>query len=200
MSEIRAIITDLGGVLVRFDHRIASRAFALLSGKPEQDVHALLYGSEHGYDRGTVSSAEFHLWAAHRLGLSTSFEAFRKVWSDIFAPDPGVHDLFSRLKGRYPIVLLSNTNEMHFRHLVEGFSVLGLPDRFVLSYELGCAKPDPHIYRAAVQASGCPPEECVYIDDIPAYVEAASCQGLRGVWFHGVEALREELRSLGVSP
>ena len=199
MPRIRALITDLGGVLVRFDHGITSRALASMSGRPEPEVRHLLYGTDHGYDEGRISSQEFHTWTTRHLGVSIPFERFREIWSDIFFPNPGVENLLGVFKGRYPIVLLSNTNEMHFQHLVERFDVLGLPDRFILSYRIGCSKPDPRIYQAAIEAAGHSGDVCVYIDDIPDYVQAASRQGMHGIVFRTAEELQMDLAALGLS-
>ena len=116
-----------------------------------------------------------------------------------FFPNPGVENLLGVFKGRYPIVLLSNTNEMHFQHLVERFDVLGLPDRFILSYRIGCSKPDPRIYQAAIEAAGHSGDVCVYIDDIPDYVQAASRQGMHGIVFRTAEELQMDLAALGLS-
>jgi HAD superfamily hydrolase (TIGR01509 family) len=60
-------------------------------------------------------------------------------------------------------------------------------------------KPDPAIYRAALELAGCAAEECFYTDDIPAYVDGAKRLGLDAVLFTGTQQLEIELRRRGVS-
>jgi HAD superfamily hydrolase (TIGR01509 family) len=59
-------------------------------------------------------------------------------------------------------------------------------------------KPDPKIYRAAIERAGCLPGECFYADDIAAYVEAARAVGLDAVQFENLAQLQRELTSRGI--
>src|SRR6185437_8830122 len=76
------------------------------------------------------------------------------------------------------LVLLSNTNAIHFEMIRENYPLLRHFHAYVLSYEVGAMKPLPLIYQRAIAAAGCLPEECFFTDDIPDYVEAARAQGI----------------------
>ena len=95
-------------------------------------------------------------------------------------------------------MLLSNTNAIHFEMVRRTYPILRHFDAFCLSYEVKAMKPDPKIYRAAVEMAGCLPEECFYTDDIAAYVEGAQRIGIDAVQFEGAEQLQREMRARGI--
>lgn len=109
-----------------------------------------------------------------------------------------MEDLIQTLRGHYRLLLLSNTNEWHFDFCLNKFPVVGLFDDHVLSFRLGCRKPDSAIYAHALKRAEAPPEECVYIDDIREYVDAARTQGIHGIRFQGAARLKSSLRDLGI--
>jgi putative hydrolase of the HAD superfamily len=76
--------------------------------------------------------------------------------------------------------------------LDDDLRVLGLLDRFdgvVNSSEIGAAKPDARFYRAAVTIAGTTPSGCLFIDDQPRNVDAATRLGMAGVHYQGFESL-----------
>jgi putative hydrolase of the HAD superfamily len=59
-------------------------------------------------------------------------------------------------------------------------------------------KPQPEIYRAAIDAAQCSPEECFFTDDIPEYVEGARQMGIDAVQFESREQIERELSARGI--
>jgi putative hydrolase of the HAD superfamily len=119
-------------------------------------------------------------------------------WCSIFIPIPGAIELVDALDEGCHRGLISNTNHLHFEWLDE---LLGLRSRFetvTLSHELGCLKPAPDIYHAALRDAQCPPERAIFIDDLAENVAAAEAVGMRGVRFEGVDKLRGVLASEGL--
>jgi glycosyltransferase involved in cell wall biosynthesis len=82
------------------------------------------------------------------------------------------------LRKRYRLLLLSNTNAIHFAMIRENYPMLRHFHDFILSYEVKAMKPNPAIYREAVARAGCDAGECFFTDDIRDYVEAARREGL----------------------
>lgn len=76
-------------------------------------------------------------------------------------------------------VLISNCSHST-RPIVDA---LGLPaafDEIALSFEVGAAKPDPEIYRAALElGGGGPPDRAVFVDDQVGYCDGAAALGIR---------------------
>ncbi len=96
------------------------------------------------------------------------------------------------------MLVLSNTNAIHFPMVAKLYPILQHFDHYVLSYEVGAMKPSPQIYQEALRHAQCKPEECFFTDDIPAYVEAARREGIDAVQFQSAEQIERELRSRGV--
>jgi len=155
-------------------------------------------GLEKQYDLGRISSQEFGNRIIDSLGLSLDIKEVRRLWEDIFWPVPGMEDLIRHLTGRYELVLLSNTNEWHFNHCFNQFPVVGYFNHYVLSYREGLRKPQQAIYQRAINLAGTRPQECLYIDDIREYVEAAEEVGIHGILFKDVDQLKSEMQVLGI--
>jgi putative hydrolase of the HAD superfamily len=133
------------------------------------------------------------------MGVAPSFEEFGEVWYSVFHQGPLVPESFiAELHQRYRLVLLSNTNALHYEMLEQRLPVLKHFDACTLSYKLGTQKPSPAIYRDAVVKAGCEPGECFYTDDIQEYVDGAKAAGIQAAQFRGLGQLKENLRAAGV--
>ncbi len=106
----------------------------------------------------------------------------------------------AELAAWHPLFLLSNTNILHFDYLKANYPVLSYFNRLLLSFELGCRKPEADIYQALIQAAGLPPEEILFIDDRLDFVTAAREQGLQAWQFQNPDQLRRQLGDLGLLP
>ena len=93
------------------------------------------------------------------------------------------------------MILLSNTNAIHFPWIQQTYPLLRHFHDLVLSYEVKAMKPHPDIYRAAIARAGCRPEECFYTDDIAEFVEGARALGIDAVQFENAAQLERELRA-----
>jgi putative hydrolase of the HAD superfamily len=102
------------------------------------------------------------------------------------------------LTKRYRLVLLSNTNAIHFEMVRANYPLLRHFDDLVLSYEVKAMKPDRRIFEIAVERAACRPEECFYTDDIPAFIEGARQLGIDAVRFESAEQLQREMRARGI--
>jgi putative hydrolase of the HAD superfamily len=133
------------------------------------------------------------------LETQTEYGAFCQLWNSIFYPETLIPEsLLESIKARYRLLLLSNTNAIHFEMLREKYPILRHFDHYILSYQVGALKPEPEIYREAIRHAGCEPGECFYTDDIAPYVEGARREGIDAVQFTGVEPLRSEMRARGI--
>jgi putative hydrolase of the HAD superfamily len=197
----KALIFDLGKVLVPFDFMRAYDRMQPLCGYPVAEIRRRTgaTGLVPQLEMGKVSSSDFVARLGAALGVSFDFAEFCEIWSSIFLPETLVPEsLIIGLKQRYPLVLLSNTNEMHFEMLERTYSILSHFEKRVLSHEVGAAKPDPLIYRRAVELAGCTPEECFFTDDIAEYVEGARKLGIDAVQFQSAEKLLQDLAERGI--
>lgn len=200
-SAIKAIIFDLGKVIVDFDHHaICRRLSSYCSLQPKQLYEIIfLSGLEARFDRGELSPEAFFDTVVKAAGLTMGIDVFRKIWSDIFSLNTGIDRLIQNLAGHYRILCLSNTNVWQFDFCRRTFSVLDYFESFVLSFQVGQRKPHPDIFHSALARAMAKPWECVYIDDIVEFVEAAQQLGMHGIHFVSVEATMQGLRGLGVN-
>jgi putative hydrolase of the HAD superfamily len=132
------------------------------------------------------------------LGLNVDFERFCALFCGIFTDTLIPESVLEDLGARYRLVLLSNTNAIHFDMIRKTYPILRHFDELVLSYEVKAMKPHPDIYRAAIAKAGCRPEECFYTDDIAEYVEGARRMGIDAVQFENAEQIQKEMRARGI--
>jgi glucose-1-phosphatase len=197
----KAIVFDLGKVLVNFDFRIGYQGLEKACAVPAASVPQRLAptGLVERFECGKVEPEPFFREFRRILGIELEYERFREIWSSIFTHAILPEELLAGLGRRYRMILLSNTNALHFGMIREWYGdVLRHFDGLVLSFEVGAMKPAPAIFDAAIAAAGCAPEECFYTDDIAAYVEAARAKGMDGVVFESREQIERVMRERGI--
>ena len=198
---IRTIISDLGNVLLHFDHMQSCRRLAKSCHLSPEQIYDAMFDSDlvRDYDLGRISSETFGRRSMERLKVNLEMDQIRDIWSDIFHPVSGMEELITSLKENYRLVLLSNTNEWHFEHCYKTFPVVCLFEHLALSYKLGCQKPDREIFEKALAMAGAHPEETLYIDDIPVYVDTARRLGVKAICFKDRDQLAKEMRTAGIA-
>ena len=199
-TAIRLVISDFGGVICTFDYRIFCERLARRIGKGAEEIYAAVYGSDlHAqFEQGRLTGPEYHRRVMSLFGADVSYAEFFPMYGDIFTEIPGTCELLRRLHTRYPLYLLSDTNEIHFGYVKETVEVVRLFDQFIVSYEVGAMKPEPRIYQEALRRSGLPADACVFIDDRPGNVDGARRVGMHALQFTSPERCAVDLARLGV--
>lgn len=197
----KAIIFDLGRVLVHFDFKRGYRELESLCRYPAAEIPKRIATTDlvQRFETGLVEPAEFVAAFSAILGLDLDYDHFCRIWSCIFTDILVPESMLAGLAARYRLILLSNTNAIHFEMIRRTYPMLVRHfHQLVLSYEVKAMKPDPVIFQAAIDAAGCRPEECFYTDDIAAYVEGARKAGIDAVQFESAEQIARELRARGI--
>lgn len=198
----RAIIFDLGKVIVPIDMERGFRAIQACSPYPLGEIPSRIRsaGLVERFETGRISADEFRTRFSATLGLKLEPDRFRDLWCSIFLPEPLIPErLLEGLARRYRLLLLSNTNALHFEMIRENYPLLKHFHHFILSYEVGAAKPDRAIYQAAITCADCSPQECFFTDDVASYVEGARRLGIDAVQFESASQVEQELRTRGVA-
>lgn len=196
------VVWDLGNVLVDWD---ASRAIAAGVGEAEAarflaaedfDFRAYNHGPDSGLDwdaaEAEVARSHPH-WLEHCRAYRAHFPA------SLVGEVPGTADLVRTLHtAGVPQWGLTNWSHELYPHAPRMFEVLALLDDVVVSGTEGLAKPDPRVYELLVARTGRPLADLVFVDDRPENVEAACALGMAGLVFTGADALRADLRGLGL--
>ena len=199
--QIKAIIFDLGNVLIHYDAERAGRRFARTSGVPFEKIwkHFFTSRAEKAYTRGEISTREFFNHSRRALNSKVDLATFRKLWNEIFWENKEMRPILKKLSRRYPLYLISNTNALHFDYVRKKFpATFRHFTRAFPSHWVGRRKPDRRIYWRVLRAIRLQPGETVFIDDMKRFVEAAKGVGMKGIRFRSVRQLTTELRKFGV--
>ncbi|MCC6862871.1 MAG: HAD family phosphatase [Bryobacterales bacterium] len=199
---IKSLIFDLGKVIVPFDFNRGFAAMAPLCSLDPAEMRSRLSATDlvERFECGLVEPEEFVEQFSRLLELSVDYARFCEIWSSVFLPDPLIPESwFQALRGRYRLLLLSNTNAIHFAMIRRTYPAMRHFDSYVLSYQVKAMKPSPRIYQEAIARAGCQAGECFYTDDIPKYVEAAREIGMDAVQFHSAGQLKRELYQRGIT-
>jgi putative hydrolase of the HAD superfamily len=200
-AKFRAIIFDIGRVLIRVDVSRAVAGLALGPALSPQEAWSAIEKDPRWPDwqEGRISPQDWHLHLSKRLGGSLTFEQFSEVWNRALAPEPIQSELFlEKLSKKYRLALLSNTDPIHMSQEETRFPFFRFFPVRIYSFRVGASKPNPLIFREALRACKVRAEEAIYIDDVASYTEAAQRLGMTGLVFQTPERLQTDLRNVGV--
>lgn len=202
-TKIKAVLFDLGKVIVDFSfHGAFRRLSRACSLTPDEiEIYFLQSGLEVLYDGGKITSRQFYSMVKKALRHKLSYDEFSKIWNEIFTENPKTSLLIKALKKKgYRLVLISNTNDMHYRYIRETYPILGQFDKIILSYKEKLRKPDAGIYKTAMRACKAKPHEILYIDDRADLTEAATELGIHSFTFRkNYKDLRQKMKELGIT-
>jgi putative hydrolase of the HAD superfamily len=200
-----ALIFDFGNVVSFFDYGKACERLGARQGISGLVFRQrLMDGGFPGllaqFESGQLGPEEFARATTAISGVVLPYPEFVLAWQDIFWLNEPVARLIEVLKSRgYTLLLGSNTNVLHAAQFRRQFArTIDLFDHLILSYEVGCVKPDARFYLAGAAAAGFPAASCVFIDDLEENVEGARKAGLTGLLYADTPGLIAGLRRLGV--
>jgi putative hydrolase of the HAD superfamily len=198
---IRNIIFDLGGVLLDIDlnycmHQMQALgidldAFEKKSMQTPIGTKAAVLGegivangAMHLYQTGDITTEDFLEGVRKYCKEGTTKDQVLEAWNSCcIAIPPYRLDKLKELKERgYHIYMLSNTNEAHWQKIVDqcfgGQKVVNsLFDHVFLSQVMHLAKPNDEIYLEVLRQIHAQADDCLFLDDSSANLEAASALG-----------------------
>ena len=198
---IKTLIFDLGGVIIPLDFKRGYAAIERACGRPADEIPKKIGSTDlvRRYEAGEIETQQFVADLCELLELRVGFDDFCALWMSIFPPGTILAEtMIESLSRRYRLILLSNTNPLHFEALDAAYPILRHFHQRVLSYQVGAVKPSPVIYEAAVAAAGCKPSECFFTDDVPAYVDGAREAGIDAVPFVSAVQLERDLHARNI--
>jgi putative hydrolase of the HAD superfamily len=134
----------LGNVIVSFDHNKIVQRFTAACEHSREDIFGKAISSllVREYTLGAISTAEFYEAVIKELGMKMSFEDFFEAWNCTFTPEPLIAEqTVKALSEKYKLLVLSDTNEMHFDFIKENYPILNYINEFVLSHKVNAVKP-----------------------------------------------------------
>lgn len=202
-SEIKAVIFDVGGVLIRTHDWSRRRYWETHLGLPPGGTDAIVFHSEVGQkaQRGELTDEDLWRWIGEELRLGDKLEQFR---SDFWAGDRLDEELVEfirNLRPAYQTAIISNATDALLTNVTSVYPMADAFDLIVGSAYERTMKPDAPIYQRTLERLGRKPEEVVFVDDAPANIAAARELGWNAILFaRDVDVprvLREEFGVIG---
>ncbi len=200
-GKFSTIVFDLGNVLLPFNYqRAVEKLEDIEKGLGEHFINFYNnnYEFHRAFERGDMPEEEFIEIMLSSLDHKIDKESFCRLYSDIFTVNKEVVDLLPKLKKNFTLVMLSNTNIIHYKYGWQTCKFIGEFDKVVVSYKVGAIKPEEKIYRIVESLTGENSGSHFFIDDIAEYVNAARNLGWGGVQFIGYKNLLTELINEGI--
>lgn len=199
---IKNIVFDMGNVIIRFDPDAFIERFGV-SGEDKKTLLLEVFRSPEWVmmDRGVLTDEQAADVLCPRLPerLRDVARKLIALWDRPIIEVEGICPLIEELKGLgYGIYLLSNAScrQPDYWQRVPAAKFF---DGTLISYSVKLVKPMPEIYEKFFNTFSLKREECFFIDDSPANIEAGLYVGMPGVVFHNdIARLRRQLRDAGV--
>jgi len=199
---IKAIISDMGQVVLWFDNSQFYRRLSQVSSFTEEQIRQMVrdhFDLIELLDKGLISPQEFYTKIISLTGAHLTFEDFREAYCDVFSPNYPVIEILKRARNFYRLVLLSNTDILRFSFIQQRFPEVMIFDSLVLSYQVGLMKPHPGIYQIALEAAQVRAEEAIFIDDLEENVRMAESLGMATILYRPGTDLEKALASFGIN-
>lgn len=187
MGLVRNIIFDLGAVLYKINFSLTHEALSRLDSRGSE-FNAYTRDIQHDlfkqYETGKIDEMVFLEGLRDLFSIEAPDEEIIAAWNALLLGVPtGMQDLVQQLANQYHTAVLSNTNRLHFEHLLpETQPVFDCMEQVFTSYELGMRKPNPETYLEVVNRMGWLPAETLMIDDSAINLDGAREAGLHTLW------------------
>ncbi len=178
---IEAIIFDLGDVFLNLNHQASVDAFKKLGLKVWTDdlkVAAILF------ETGKIDEMQFMETIQKHIPNVDLLE-IREAWNAIIGDFPLERlEFLEKLRNKYDIFLLSNTNPTHidkFEHRVGLTFVRAFYAHFnkiYFSYEINVRKPDEAVFNLIIKQNNLNPKKTLFVDDTLEHIETAKSLGI----------------------
>lgn len=201
-APISTLFLDVGGVLLTngWDRQARARAVTAfdLDAAEMEERHHLTFDT---YEEGNLSLDEYLSRVIFYRDRPFTTAQFRAFMFDQSQAHPEMVDLVSRLKERHDlrVVVVSNEGRELNTHRVRTFDLSDLVDVFISSCFVHIRKPDIDIFRLALDISQSDPDEVIYIENTPMFVQVAQGLGIRSILHVDFETTRDTLAAVGLA-
>lgn len=188
VRPVRNIIFDFGGVICNIDISLTEKAFAEMGMKRFDTDYSVSEREDFfgRFETGEITPAQFRSALRPFFTGEVNDADIDVAWNALLLDMPeGRIALLKRLRKKYRLFLLSNTNPIHYRkylsdlreiHGLEGFH--DLFEKAWFSFRIGLRKPFREAFGFVLRDAGLRPEETLFIDDSVQHVEGARRAGI----------------------
>ena len=188
LSSIKNILFDLGGVIIPINQELTFQSFASKCGWDIENVKVFFKKNDFlkNYENGTLSTEEFLNTIEQHLLLSRHeiIDSWNKLLLEI--PHSRI-ELLKKLKQRYRIYLLSNTNDLHIYAINNQLKTRNLQpleqifNKVYYSYKIKYSKPSVDAYQYVLRDAQMNPLETLFLDDSKENTEGAIKAGINSI-------------------
>jgi HAD superfamily hydrolase (TIGR01509 family) len=201
MSIPKAVVFDLGKVLVDFDYSIAARRIAARGKLTLLQIGAYISRSPLfvEYESGRVTTQQFYDEIRGVTGFRDDLAEFSNCFADIFTAIEPMIQLQAELQRRgMSAYAFSNTNELAVDHIRKSFPFYSKFDGYILSFEHLAMKPNARLYEVVERQSGRREAEILYLDDRPENIVAGAARGWQVILHETSEQSRAAVQKVGL--
>jgi putative hydrolase of the HAD superfamily len=200
LNSVKALIFDLGGVVVDIDFNNVFLRWAEYSNRSVKDIQSR-FSFDHDYEaheRGEIDSADYFNSLRKTLGIDISDQQFEDGWNSIFnGKIPGISRLLQRAREELPIYAFTNSNRVHQKEWSQRFSeILSLFDIVFSSSEIGKRKPEPEAFQIVADSIGLEFHQMIFYDDSMNNIIGARKVGLKTVHVKSVLDIADSFKDI----
>lgn len=195
---IRAVFFDFGGVIVRTEYQAPRQKLAERFGMDYEDIEKIVFGSPSAARASVGEVSEEEHWQNVMKVLKLPAAEYPRVRDEFFAGDVidrNILNLLRSIKPKYKTGLISNAWS-GLRAYIEREKFDDAFHHMVISAEVKAVKPDPKIYRIALERLQVKPNEAVFVDDLVENIEACEKLGMKGIHFRNPEDALGQLKKM----
>lgn len=197
MHTIRAIMTDVGGVLIQtFDH-VKRHEWEEVLHLPHGQLSKEVFQMQPG-ELATIGKISVHeIWDGLQEKFNLTDEQKKQIQKDFYAGDrinTVLFDFFRQLHNELEIIILSNAWDNARDIYTEKYKLDQIAEKMILSAEVGLRKPDEAIFSLAIKSLHTQnPDEILFIDDETPNIESATRMGFQTIHFTDTHSFIQEL-------
>jgi epoxide hydrolase-like predicted phosphatase len=187
-SNISTLIFDFGGVLIDLDMNQSILNFKKL-GVENVENYLSNFGQSGFFmqlEKGKISADEFRSEIRKMTANTITDKEIDDAWNAFLVRIPSEKlDIVYQLRKKFRVIMLSNTNAIHFPYAEQTFFSYknrGIDvyfDKCYRSYDMKMAKPDAEIFEAILIQEQVAPNQCLLLDDGPKNIEQAQKLGFQ---------------------
>lgn len=199
---IKAVIFDLGSVLVKGPWKVAYRNIAKETKMSLEKSIAIIQPIRDKWSGAKINEQQFWMEIERKIGKKLSLSFRKNLWYDTYLKKrrdvESVWKIAAKIKKNgYGIAILSNTTPPSVKANKISGRLKRLRDLgfnpIILSCEVKCRKPEPKIYKITLKRLKLKAKECVFIDDRIDNIRAAKKLGIKSIHFENPQQLRKDL-------
>jgi len=198
-TDIKTVIFDMGGVLLRTADASSREAIAKRFGVSRRELEAFVFSSESSIQSEQGGLTDVEHWHNVMRHFGQPLDDYLTLYDEYFTGDfidQRLLDFAASLKPTYKLGLLSNAWDNARTLLSQRFDFLDRFDVSIFSYEVKTRKPDPGIYKTMLERIDTLPEQALFIDDVQENVDGARAVGMHALRFTGTEEIINAINAL----